>query len=115
MLPQHTITDSYPIEISGWDQEQNFFVEKTNLDWSRDEGITASLRHPLRDAAVVFVRLLAPADRGQSLPLAYRAERMSTSKTAGLTKFRLVQLHPHPGLYANNDAAAITAAEQVRQ
>jgi hypothetical protein len=36
--------NSYRLEVSGWDAKENFFVEKTSLDWREHEGKTVA-RH----------------------------------------------------------------------
>ena len=63
---------SYRVETSGWDVNENFFVEKTGLDWTEDEK-TVQLRHPVRIGTVVFVRLIGRGDQEQSVPVAYQA------------------------------------------
>lgn len=92
---------SYRIEISGWDMDENFFVEKTELDWSEANGKRAYVRHPLRDGAVVFVRLIAPTAHGHTVPIAYQVENVKPQSGAGLWEVLLKQLHPHSAAQGN--------------
>jgi hypothetical protein len=50
----------YRVEVSGWDAKENFFVEKTSLDWKEREGKTVALHVAVRVDSVLFVRLLRP-------------------------------------------------------
>ncbi len=36
--------DSYRVEVSGWDAKENFFVEKTTLEWKPDDKKSMLLR-----------------------------------------------------------------------
>lgn len=94
MSSQDWLSTHYPIEVSGWDLDENFFVEKTNLEWSEERGKRVQLHRPLRDGAVVFVRLLARASSSQDFPIAYQAEVLPSQQSDGSWEFGLVQLHP---------------------
>jgi hypothetical protein len=94
MSPETAICTSYRVEISGWDVEKNFFVEKTDLDWSDEQIKKVFLRRPLRHRAVVFVRLISPTTLGDSVPIAYQAERVHKADGDGTWEIHLVQLHP---------------------
>lgn len=50
-------TDSYRVEVSGWDEDEIFFVEKSSLSWDEFAGKHISLQHMLADGAIIFVRL----------------------------------------------------------
>lgn len=63
---------SYRVEISGWDIDENFFVEKTDLEWTAEEK-TIHLQHPVRKGTVVFVRLLGIDAPESTFPVAYQA------------------------------------------
>jgi hypothetical protein len=97
MSPQVPVSAKYRIEISGWDLAENFFVEKTNLDWSEEDGKRVYLRRPLRDGAVVFVRLIAPTALVRTFPVAHRVEKVSRADGAEMWEVRLVQMHPRFG------------------
>ena len=85
---------TYRIEISGWDEVESFFVEKADLEWSEEHGKKVTLRHRLRNGAVVFIRLLVSTAWSRSIPIAYQVENVSAMDPAGFSQIRLVQLHP---------------------
>ena len=84
---------SYRVEVSGWDARDAFFVEKTTLNWSGGEKKEISLRLPLSEEAVVFVRLLQEFGKADSFPIAYRAASVEPGEN-GRTLVQLVRLHP---------------------
>lgn len=59
-------TNSYRVEVSGWDASEKFFVEKTALTWGGDEKKEINLRSSLREGSVVFVHLLQAFAEGPS-------------------------------------------------
>ena len=67
-------TDSFRVEVSGWDQDEIYFVEKSNLDWDEFAGKHISLKHMLPEGAMVFIRVLQPTAMRQSPPVPYQAE-----------------------------------------
>ncbi len=93
MAPQIPVPSSYRIEVSGWDADERFFVERTNLDWSEENDRKVYLRHLLRERAVIFVRLIAPMGSAHTFPIAYRAEYVAAASTQGTWEIHLVQLH----------------------
>jgi hypothetical protein len=94
MSPQFPEENEYPVEVSGWDSAENFFVEKTTLHWDEVGGKTVLLRSPLPEGAVVFLRLSQPATNSNNFPIAYRAERIDAPDHRGLARVFLVQLRP---------------------
>ncbi len=91
---QMDLQDSYRVEVSGWDALENFFVEKTVLSWSCEEKKEVSLRAPIREGCVVFVRLLQPVANGNNFPLAYQAVKVMPRDSTGARRVRLAQLRP---------------------
>ncbi len=67
----------YRVEVSGWDAKENFFVEKTSLDWKELEGKTVALHAAVRVDSVLFVRLLRPLGGGADFPVPHRAVRVA--------------------------------------
>jgi len=95
---QNAAATTYLVEISGWDRDENFFVEKADLEWSEQQDKRVALHHQLRNSAVVFVRLLTAMAVSHSLPLPYQVENMNFTDSAGRWIIQLVQLQPrvHP-------------------
>ena len=91
---QYPSVTSYRIEVSGWDNDDHFFVESTDLEWGEEAGKRINTSHDLRDGAVIFVRLLQNPIPGTNYPIAYRVERMESRGRPERNEFRLIQLRP---------------------
>lgn len=68
--------DDYPVEVSGWDRYENFFVEKTELHWSEHAEKQILLQRDVPAGTVLFLRLLDPLGEQRANPVPYRAERI---------------------------------------
>jgi len=90
--------DGYRVEVSGWDASENFFVEKTTLCWGHDTDKEISLRSPVREGSVVFVRLLQRSVNTDTIPIAYRVAALAEKDGSGCAIARLVQLYPRAAL-----------------
>lgn len=86
----------YRVEVSGWDASENFFVEKTGLEWNQEANKEVLLRSSLREGSVVFVRLLQAFGRGNTnaFPIAYQAVKVLPKDTRGQIRVYLEQLRP---------------------
>jgi hypothetical protein len=83
----------YAVEVSGWDRDQEFFVEKCELEWSEEAGKQVALKRNLRDNTILFVRLLESWEQDRSYPVVYRAEFLAET-SGGTQKFRLIPVLP---------------------
>lgn len=90
---QFPVASVYRVEVSGWDSEDRFFVEKTEIAWDESDAKRLRLRRPLRKGSVVYVRLLQATTPVQSYPIAYRANPVGDTGS-GTWEFRLVQVYP---------------------
>jgi hypothetical protein len=90
---QFSAAGLYPVEVSGWDREQDFFVEKCELEWSEEAGKQVALKRNLRDNTILFVRLLESWEQDRSHPVVYRAEFLAET-SGGTQKFRLIPVLP---------------------
>jgi len=84
---------SYRIEVSGWDSDQNFFVEKTALEWSELRKVVL-LRRCMDKGATIFVRLLSDFALDDSYPLAYEILQVNYQHETRIYHIVLAQLHP---------------------
>jgi hypothetical protein len=84
---------TYRIEISGWDLDEKFFVEKTDLVWSEADK-KVRLRHALRKGSLVFVRLLGASTPASDYPLAYEITSVIYQPEARFYETSLTQVHP---------------------
>jgi hypothetical protein len=80
---------AYPVEVSGWDQNEDFFVEKNKLHWSEQSGKHLLLLRPIVPDALVFLRLLDPMSIDRVRPVPYRAELFETTN-GGQCRVRLL-------------------------
>jgi hypothetical protein len=96
LTAQRPITNSYPVEASGWDNTQSFFVEKCALGWNEETGKYLALSRSLCPGAMIFLRLLQPTSADRSLPVAYRTQQIGVT-AEGHQQFRLNQLQPSSG------------------
>ncbi|HTS11786.1 MAG TPA: hypothetical protein VMH00_06690 [Candidatus Limnocylindrales bacterium] len=99
----------YRVEVSGWDSTESFFVEKTMLNWTRDEQKHVNLRSVLREGSVVFVRLLQPVSTTHNFPIAYQAKRIGPRNPDGFALVHLSQLRPRPTYRQNLEDMARSA------
>lgn len=65
-------------EISGWDAEENFFVEKAVLQ-EDDGGNRADLRARLRVGSLVFVRMIEENSMNRAMPMTYRVSSVGVN------------------------------------
>jgi len=100
MSPQNLLSTCYLLEISGWDRSETFFVETTELDWSKENDKHVHLCHPLRIGALVFVRLLHPTTSVDRTPVAYLVETVIEGDAPGTWLVCLTQLHPRSRMNA---------------
>jgi len=91
---QHAISNSYPVEASGWDIAHIFFVEKSELEWKEESGKYLTLSRSLCPGSMIFLRLLQPTSPDRSLPVAYRAQHIGATPE-GQQQFRLQQVQPN--------------------
>jgi hypothetical protein len=84
------IAGTYRVEVSGWDKNQAFFVEKSDLEWNHDSGKLVVLCNAVPDRALVFLRLLQSISPDRSHPVPYEAEFVAFTPQ-GQRQFRL---HP---------------------
>jgi hypothetical protein len=87
------VGNSYAVETSGWDVDENFFVEKTELDWTEREK-TIHLRHSVRKGTVVFVRLMGIDGPENAFPVAYQAEAVTYQVQQRCYDVSLMQMVP---------------------
>jgi hypothetical protein len=84
---------AYSVEVSGWDNKEDFFVEKTELHWSEQSGKHILLLRPIVSGALVFLRLIDPTSVDRVHPVAYRTELFDMTE-AGQRRVRLLPVRP---------------------
>lgn len=86
------------MEVSGWDSRENFFVEKTILDWGNEGKKEITVRTTLRKGCIVFVRLLQSISDNNNFPVAYQTLDVGSKDGDGRLRVTLEQLRPRAGL-----------------
>ena len=89
VAPRDEFTTVYPVEVSGWDHGERFFVERTALEWGLENGKSVLVRHALRRGSVVFVRLIDQGSLRDTFPVAYRIADASHPDQRGLHTVKL--------------------------
>jgi hypothetical protein len=103
-----------PVEVSGWDDEKHFFVEKSELEWGHAGRRTVSLRCPLHIGSMVFVRSRASNSPRKGYPIAHRAESVEPCPEPGAFRVRLVESEPkHARLDTAHLGATIDPLEHL--
>lgn len=67
---------AYRVEVSGWDCNQEFFVDRTDLEWSEEIGKLVFLSHPVTPGCLLFLRLMIPTSVDRVHPVPYKADPM---------------------------------------
>jgi hypothetical protein len=89
LLAEHRpVNYVYRVEVSGWDFEKSYFVEKSDLEWNELTGKDVILSREIPDGSLIFVRLLQPLSQEQSFPIPYVAEFVRATRE-GRRRFRL--------------------------
>jgi hypothetical protein len=94
LTEQGLISNSYPVEASGWDIAHIFFVEKSELEWKEESGKYLTLSHSLSPGSMIFLRLLQTTSLDRSLSVAYRTQHVGVTPE-GQQQFRLKQVQPN--------------------
>ena len=81
---------AYPVEVSGWDDRNEFFVEKTELHWVQGSGKHLELVHPIVSGTLLFLRLIDPKGIERVHPVPFRAE----TSDCGERGYKIVRLLP---------------------
>jgi hypothetical protein len=91
---QSLVPEGYRVEVSGWDADERFFVEKSRLIWTEREGKRVALKALVRIGSVLFVRLIQPTGIGSSFPVPYRAVEFQFGEGDSAAMVILEQLQP---------------------
>jgi hypothetical protein len=94
MASQALLSTNLTVEVSGWDDDRHFFVEKSELEWGPAGRRTVLLRCPLHIGSMVFVRSRASSSPHRGYPIAHRAESIEPTRGPGAFRVRLVESEP---------------------
>jgi hypothetical protein len=80
---------AYAVEVSGWDSNGDFFVERTELRWSEGSAKHVRTTHRIAPGTLLFLRLLNSVSVDCAHPVTYVAERVAT-QVGGQYRVQLV-------------------------
>jgi len=83
----------YAVEVSGWDSQEHFFVERCELEWDEESSKQVELKRALGKANLLLVRLLQEGESDRSHAVVYEAEFVGKTKN-GRQQFRLNAVVP---------------------
>ena len=86
----------YRVEISGWDLKEQFFVERSALEWQVGDQKTVLLHRKARQGALLFVRLLENPSPSRTFPVAYRVREVREREAGTVYELILSQVWPAP-------------------
>ena len=92
-LERQSLTRTGMVEVSGWDEDEVFFVERSELGGDEHAGKHVTLSRMLSEGSIIFVRLIQPTALHRANPIAYEAEFVGCSPE-GNHQFRLNGVHP---------------------
>lgn len=81
-------------EISGWDTDENFFVEKAVIRGQRDGNNKVGLHASLRVGSLVFVRPPEGASMDRTVPVTYQVSGVNANGNNGAREVRLIRVRP---------------------
>ena len=91
--------ETHSVEISGWDTDENFFVERAYLQNCVDGHKHVSIRSRLRIGSLVFLRISDELSPERSVPVAYEVSKMSEPASNRLADVELVRRHPREHMH----------------
>jgi len=97
-------TATYSVEVSGWDVEEQFFVERAELCWDGDGDKFVSLRSQVRDGSLLSLRPILASGTIGPLLMAYQAELISNRDGCEKKEFE-VRLVPYRRTGSTNTPA----------
>ena len=91
-----TLKQSGLVEVSGWDEDEIFFVERSELGWDEYAGKHVTLTRMVPEGSIIFVRPILPMAAHRANPIPYEAEFVGCS-AEGHHQFRLTGVQPKHG------------------
>ena len=92
-LETQSVTQTGMVEVSGWDEDEVFFVERSELGLDKYAGKHLTLSRMLAEGSIIFVRLIQPTAQHRANPIPYEAEFVGCNPE-GNHQFRLIGVQP---------------------
>ena len=88
-----SLTQTATVEVSGWDEDEVFFVERSELGWDEYAGKHVTLTRMLSEGSIIFVRPIQSIALHRANPIPYEAEFLGCN-LKGNHQFRLNGVQP---------------------
>ena len=92
-LETQLVTQTGMVEVSGWDEDEVFFVEQSQLGSDLYAGKHLTLSRMLSEGSIIFVRPIQPTAQHRANPIPYEAEFVGCNPE-GNHQFRLIGVQP---------------------
>jgi hypothetical protein len=92
-LETQSLTQTGMVEVSGWDEDDVFFVERSELGWDESAGKHVTLTRMLSEGSIIFVRPIQLTALHRANPVPYEAEFLGCNPE-GNHQFRLNGVQP---------------------
>jgi hypothetical protein len=92
-LETQSLKQTGMVEVSGWDEDEVFFVERAELGSDNYAGKHVTLTRMLSEGSIISVRLIQPMAMHRASPIPYEAEFVGCSPE-GNHQFRLNGVQP---------------------
>jgi hypothetical protein len=87
------LTQTGTVEVSGWDEDEVFFVEQSELDWDEHSGKRLTLSRMLSEGSIIYVRPIEPTAQRRANPIPYKTKFLGRNRE-GNHQFRLNGVQP---------------------
>ena len=84
------------VEVSGWDEDEVFFVERVELVWDEFAGRNVTLSRMLSEGSIIFLRPIQSIAIHRAYPIPYEAQFLGFNPE-GHHQFRLNTVQPRYG------------------
>jgi len=92
-LETQSLTQTGMVEVSGWDEDEVFFVERSELGWDERAGKHLTLSRMLSEGSIIYLRPIQPTAQHRANPIPYEAKFVGCSPE-GNRQFRLNGVQP---------------------
>ena len=92
-LETQSLTQTGMVEVSGWDEDEVFFVERSQLGRDDYAGKHVTLTHMLSEGSIIFVRPIQLMAMHRANPIPYEVEFVGCNPE-GNHQFRLNGVQP---------------------
>ncbi len=97
---------SIPVEVSGWDLDENFYVEQALLSRSPEGRERITLCSRLRIGSLLFLRMSPESSPNRAVPIPCEVIRLKPANSVGGSEAEIVRRHPREALRGDSYRSA---------